>query len=160
MPDEKTIWLFKDTLAKRKVTGKLFARFDKLLSQKGYAAKKGQIMDASVVAVPKQRNSRQENRDIKNGEVPGEWAESKRRQKDTDARWTRKNGKSYFGYKNHLSTDVKHKLIRKWEVTPASVYDSQVFGELLDKENSGKGVWADLSLPLRRDRGEAKGKLP
>ncbi len=71
------------------------------------------------------------------------WEENKERQKDTDARWIKKNGVSYFGYKNHLSTDVKHKLVRKWTVTPASVHDSQAFDRLLDKKNSGKGVWAD-----------------
>mgnify|MGYP001792255404 CR=1 FL=1 len=54
-----------------------------------------------------------------------------------------KHGTSYFGYKNHVSTDVKHKLIRKWTVTPASLHDSQAFKELLDKKNTGKGVWAD-----------------
>ncbi len=143
VPDEKTIWLFKDQLAKGKVTEKLFARFDGYLIQKGFAAKKGQIMDAAIVEVPKQRNSREENRAIKNGEVPADWHQSKLSQKDTDARWIKKNGVSYFGYKNHVSTDVKHKLVRKWAVTPASVHDSQAFGQLLDKKNSGKGVWAD-----------------
>ena len=148
VPDEKTIWLFKDQLAKGKVTEKLFARFDGYLIQKGFAAKKGQIMDAAIVEVPRQRNTRQENQKIKSGEVPA-WEENKQRQKDIDARWTKKNAVSYFGYKNHVSTDVKHKLVRKWAVTPASVHDSQAFGQLLDKNNSGKGVWADLSLPLR-----------
>lgn len=142
VPDEKTIWLFKDTLAGRKVTDKLFARFDEYLIQKGFAARKGQILDASIVEVPKQRNSKEENQAIKSGDAPG-WPGNKQRQKDTDARWIKKNGVSYFGYKNHVSTDVKHKLVRKWAVTPASVHDSQAFGQLLDKNNSGKAVWAD-----------------
>jgi len=142
VPDEKTIWLFKDTLAKKRVAGKLFARFDDYLTEKGFAAKKGQIMDASIVQVPRQRNTRDENQQIKDGETP-DWPENKERQKDTDARWAVKHGVNYFGYKNHISTDVKHKLIRRWSVTPASVHDSQVFTELLDKKNSGKGVWAD-----------------
>lgn len=142
VPDEKTIWLFKDQLAKGKVAEKLFARFDGYLIQKGFAAKKGQIMDASIVEVPKQRNTREENQKIKSSEMP-DWEENKQRQKDTDARWTKKNGVSFFGYKNHVSTDVKNKLVRKWAVTPASVHDSQAFGKLLDKNNSGRGVWAD-----------------
>lgn len=142
VPDEKTIWLFKDSLAKRKITGKLFARFDDFLIQKGFTAKKGQIMDASIVEVPKQRNTREENQAIKSGEAP-DWPENKQRQKDTDACWIKKHGINYFGYKNHVSTDVKYKLIRQWTVTPASVHDSQVFYDLLDKRNSGKGVWAD-----------------
>ena len=157
VPDEKTIWLFKDTLAKRNATKKLLARFDKFLKQKGYAAKKGQIMDASIVEVPRQRNTRGENQKIKSGEVP-EWTENKLRQKDTDARWTKKNGKSYFGYKNHINTDVKHKLIRKWEVTPASAHDSRVVEELLDENNSGKGIWADSAYRSAEIEETLKGK--
>lgn len=145
VPDEKTIWLFKDTLAQRKAAEKLFARFDKFLAEKGYSAKKGQIVDASFAQVPRQRNTREENRQIKDGEAPEDWQERphKLSQKDTDARWTRKGGISYFGYKNHINADVKHKLIRKWQVTPASVHDSQVFEELLDKKNSRQAIWAD-----------------
>ena len=157
VPDEKTIWLFKDTLAKRKVSEKLFARFDYFLNQKGYAAKKGQIMDASIVEVPKQRNTREENQKIKSGEVP-DWQENKLRQKDTDARWTKKNGVSYFGYKNHINTDVKHKLIRKWEVTPASLHDSQVFEELLDENNSRRAIWADSAYRSKEIEDALKGK--
>ena len=153
VPDEKTIWLFKDTLAKGKVAEKLFTRFDDYLVQKGFAAKKGQIMDASIVEVPRQRNTREENQAIKDGALP-DWSENKQRQKDTDASWTKKHGVSHFGYKNHVSTDVKHKLIRNWTVTPASVHDSQMFEELLDKENSGRDVWADSAY--RSEEIEAK----
>ena len=145
VPDEKTIWLFKDNLAQKKVTEKLFARFDAFLAQKGYTAKKGQIVDASFAQVPRQRNTREENQQVKNGRVPADWTGNPHKlcQKDTDARWTRKGNVSYFGYKNHISTDVKHKLIRKWAVTPACVHDSKIFEELLDENNSGRGVWAD-----------------
>lgn len=88
--------------------------------------------------MPRQRNTREENQQVKNGRVPADWTASaaKLRQKDTDARWTKKNDVSYFGYKNHVSTDVKHKLIRKWAVTAASVHDSGVFMELLDENTT------------------------
>ena len=66
-----------------------------------------------------------------------------KRQKDTDARWTKKHGKSHYGYKNHINVDKEHKLIRRYAVTDASVHDSQVFDEVLDEENSGRSVWAD-----------------
>ncbi|MHB1390127.1 MAG: IS5 family transposase [Thermoleophilia bacterium] len=160
VPDEKTIWLFKDTLAQRKVTEKLFARFDGFLAGKGYTAKKGQIVDASFVEVPRQRNNRQENQTIKNGEVPGEWQDQPHKlcQKDTDARWTRKGGISYYGYKNHINTDVKYKLVRGWAVTPASVHDSQVFERLLDKKNSRKAVWADSAYRSDKISEKLKGR--
>ena len=109
----------------------LFFRFDRFLNDAGFRAEKGQIIDASIVKAPVQRNSREENELIKAGEEPEGWSEAKRRQKDVEARWTKKNSKSYFGYKNHIGVDVKHKLIRKYQVTSAEVHDSQVFEELL-----------------------------
>ncbi len=66
-----------------------------------------------------------------------------RAQKDTDARWIKKNGVKYFGYKNHINVDVKHKLVRKWTATPASTDDSQVLEEFLDEDNSFRALWAD-----------------
>ena len=105
----------------------------------------GQIMDASIVSVPRQRNSRDDNEQIKKGELPEAWADkpAKRRQKDSDARWTKKHGKSHYGYKNHVGIDRKHKLIRRYRVTDASVHDSQVVEELLASDNTASGVWAD-----------------
>ena len=143
VPDEKTIWLFREQLTEAGLIKRLFQEFDAFLEEKGFSARKGQIIDASIVEAPRQRNSREENRQIKVGQIPEEWSEQKKRQKDTDARWTKKNGQNYYGYKNHIDVDVKHKLIRDYEVTPASVHDSQVFEGLLDADNSSRDVWAD-----------------
>ena len=81
----------------------LFETFDGYLKDQGYLAMGGQIIDASIVAVPKQRNSREENARIKAGETPAGWEDkpAKRRQKDVEARWTKKHGKSHYGYKKH-----------------------------------------------------------
>lgn len=143
VPDSKTIWLFREKLKDAGVIEELFSGFDNYLKENGFSAKKGQIIDASIVPVPKQRNNREENDKIKSGKKPEGWSKAKARQKDTDARWTKKNGISYFGYKNHVSVDVKHKLIRTWNVTAASVHDSQVFEELIDENNSRRDVYAD-----------------
>jgi IS5 family transposase len=110
---------------------KLFGRFDEQLWQSGLMPKGGQIIDASLVSVPKNRNTRDENKPIM------------KRQKDEDARWTKKHGKSHYGYKNHINIDKQHRLIRHYTVTDASVHDSQVFDELLDGENSDHRIWAD-----------------
>lgn len=143
VPDATTIFRFRDELAKANVVELLFTQFDQFLRDHGFRAQKGQIVDASIVRVPTQRNSREENEDIKSGKTISSWSTAKRRQKDTDARWVKKNGKAFFGYKNHVSVDVGHKFIRSYEVTDASVHDSQVFTELLDPENSSRDVWAD-----------------
>lgn len=143
VPDAKTIWLYRENLGKAGLVDRMFARFDAQLRIRGYTAKRGQIIDASIVSAPKQRNTREENSGIKEGDVPEDWNEAKLRQKDTDAKWVKKNGRSYFGYKNHISIDAEHKFIRKYKVTDAAAHDSNVFEELLDMKNSSRDVYAD-----------------
>jgi IS5 family transposase len=145
IPDGTTLWLFREKLAQAGLVKTLFERFDQHLNAKGYIARGGQMVDATIVPVPKQRNSRDENETVKRGETPPGWEEkpSKNRQKDKDARWTKKHGKSYFGYKNHVNADASHKLIRDYEVTDAAVHDSRVLDALLDKGNTCKDVFAD-----------------
>jgi IS5 family transposase len=144
VPDAKTIWLFREQLVKHDLTHTLFDDFDFQLCEKGYRAQKGQIVDASFVDVPKQRNKREENKQIKNGEVPDRFASNPAvgAQKDTDARWTKKNQEVHFGYKDHVSIDNAHKLIREFNVTSAEVHDSNVFEDILTI-NTSKTVWAD-----------------
>jgi transposase, IS5 family len=143
VPDAKTIWLFREQVTEAGLAEELFRQFETALEESGFAAKKGQIIDASIVQAPKQRNSREENAQIKHGEIPQDWEETKRRQKDTDARWVKKNAKNYYGYKNHVNVDVKHKLIRTYAVTDASVHESNVFNELLEENNTSAAVYAD-----------------
>jgi len=159
VPDAKTIWLFRDQLTQADLVRTLFDQFDRFLRANGFAAQKGQIVDASIVQAPRQRNRREENQQIKDGQTPEDWSPDKRRQKDVDARWTKKNGRSDYGYKNHIAIDAKHKLIRDYEVTSAAVHDSQVFEDLLDSDNSNQEVWADSayrsqkSLAILSERG-------
>ncbi len=88
---------------------KLFIYLDKQLDKDGIIVHKGKLVDASIVEVPIQRNSRDENKQLKEGEVPEDWSENKLRQKDLDAQWVTHNGKNYFGYKNHIKADSKTK---------------------------------------------------
>lgn len=174
VPDAKTIWLFREHLAQAGAIDNLFARFDKHLTKSGYLAMGGQIVDATIVAAPKQRNSDGEKADIKAGKVPKDWQDkpAKLRQKDRDARWTVKYTKAKqkadgskhaarggerpgatgiqrdiaipaFGYKDHISIDRRHGLIRKWKVTDASRYDGAQLSDLVDKTNTASSVWAD-----------------
>jgi transposase, IS5 family len=145
IPDQKTIWLFRETLTQSGTIKKLFDMFQRQLNEAGYTAQKGQIIDASFVEVPRQRNTRDENELIKNGETPKEWEKnpSKLCQKDVDARWTKKNEETFFGYKNHVTIDAKNKLIREYATTSAEVHDSQVFEDILDPMNTNSSVYAD-----------------
>jgi len=152
VPDAKTIWAFREALNADDRARLLFDKFESFLSQKGFQARKGQIIDASIVEVPKQRNSQEENALIKNGEaekVRAGWSPAKAAQKDTDARWTKKNNKNFFGYKHHDSVDAAHKLVRDYSVTPANVHDSQEFVGLLgeNKEDAPSSENVNAELP-------------
>lgn len=145
VPDATTVWLFREQLQQHGLVEALFEQFAAYLEGAGYAAKDGQIVDATLMPVPKQRNTRSENEQLKQGEVPSDWSEQPRKlsQKDVDARWTKKQGVSHYGYKNHVNRDVGFGFIRRYTVTPASVHDSQVLGQLLDANNRGRGLWGD-----------------
>jgi IS5 family transposase len=145
VPDAKTVWLYREQLAQAGMVEGLFAEFDGYLKDQGYLAMGGQIIDASIVPVPKQRNGRDDNAKIKAGETPEGWDANpaKRSQKDTDARWTKKHGKSHYGYKNHVSVDRRHKLVRRYQMTDAAVHDSQIVDDILDPDNTASDVWAD-----------------
>lgn len=147
IPDAKTIWLFRETLAQARVVETLFTQFDTYLAAQGLQARGGQLIDASLIPVPTQRNTREENATLQAGNCPAEWEAqpAKRRQKDTEARWTVKHGVSHYGYKNHVNVDKTHKLIRQYAVTDAAVHDSQVLTEVLLPKAAGGGVWADAA---------------
>ena len=112
----------------------------------------GQIIDASLVAVPVQRHGRDENEPIKRGERPEVWSDkpAKRRRKDTEARWTRKHGKPHYGYQHPVTLDRRHQLIRRDRVTDASVHDGQVLEALPTSDHTARDVWAGTAPSGRK----------
>ena len=149
VPDAKTIWRFREGLKSAQILKLLFDELSSQIAEHGYIARKGQIVDASIVEAPRQRNTREENAQVRCGEVPEDWSQVKRRHKDVDARWTRKRGVSYYGYKNHISMDRESGLVREWEVTDAACHDSRVFERVLDEGNTNVEVWADSAYHSR-----------
>jgi IS5 family transposase len=145
IPDSKTVWNFREQLIDLKLVDELFALFLKELEQLNLIINEGKIIDASFIEVPKQRNSRADNAEIKAGNTPESFDENlnKKSQKDLDARWTKKNNVSYYGYKNHVKVDAKSKLIVKYEVTDASVHDSQTLENLLDESDADEDFYGD-----------------
>jgi IS5 family transposase len=94
--------------------------------------------------VPIQRNTRDENKELKEGNIPEDWDESKLRQKDTDAQWVTHNGRNCFGNKNHIIAERETKLITGYPATTADIHDSEVMDVLLDKEeDSDQDLYAD-----------------
>ncbi len=145
IPDAKTIWHFKDELVKAGVIKELFDIFQKELEKKNIITHTGSIVDATFIEAPRQRNDRDENKAIKNGEIPKNWVDennvNKMRQKDVDARWTIKGNINHYGYKDHIKVDATSKLILNYEVTSANVHDSQKLNDLLD--DNDKIIYAD-----------------
>ena len=168
VPDAKTVWLFREHLKELELVETLFTRFHEQLASRGYVAQAGQMIDATFVEVPRQRNTREENAQIKAGETPAEWQQPaqkfKLRQKDVDARWTKKNHEKHYGYlcplgyKNHVNADQGNKLVQSYEVSNAAVHDSQVFETLLDQAEDAEGnkraIYADSAY--RSQEKEAK----
>lgn len=181
-PDAKTIWLFREQLVQAKAIDKLFALFDARLRVSGYLAQGGQIIDATVIAAPRQHLTDEEKALIKDGKAADEiWPDepAKARQKDIDARWTMKRGSPrrsesadaktapqsqimvpMFGYKNHAGIDRTFGFIRKWVVTHAARHDSGPFEDVLDAGNIARSVWADTAYrSARNERAIRKHKL-
>ena len=145
IPDRNTIWDFKKSLEinGRKGSKRLFKLFQKMLSNRGVISREGSIVDASFIAAPRQRNSRSENEEIKQGNRPEDFKvnAAKNRQKDCDARWSKKKNETHYGYKNHIKVDAKTKLIIECTTTAANVHDSKVFKDLVNKED--QAIFAD-----------------
>jgi len=155
VPDSRTIWSYADQLTKADGARELFEAFNRQLAERGLLVQEGMMVDATFVEVPRQRNSREDNAKIKQGETPHEWLQQPRKlaQKDVDARWTKKNSQSFYGYKDHVKVGAKTKLIHAFSVTPASTHDSQAMTGLVaagdsamhaDSAYTGETIAADL----------------
>jgi transposase, IS5 family len=165
VPDYSTIWRFREALVTAEAMDGLFVRFDAALTDRGYLALGGQLIDASIIEAPRQRLTVEEKQLIRSGEQP-DWPTAKARHKDIDARWTVKRGRvkkkpgpalenrgqlteglliPAFGYKSHINTDRRHRLIRKFQVTYAAAHDGARLPELLNPEAFDSRVWADTA---------------
>jgi IS5 family transposase len=145
VPDEKTVWHFRERETKTGLVEELFEQFTSFLEEQELIFNEGQMIDASFTVAPRQRNTREENKEIKNGEGDGLWNDkpNKKKHKDIDARWTKKNGETFYGYKNHAKVDTKSKFINTYTVTDASVHDSQILDNLLTEKDKEQELHAD-----------------
>src|SRR5262252_1031563 len=163
VPDAKTIWLYREQLARAGTVERLFARFDALLRAKGWLAMGGQIVDATVIEARRPRLTQAEKDTIKGGDTPADWTPARRAQIDRDGRWTIKRGYKrqtspeeghkhqveiavpVFGYKNHVGIDREHGFLRRYNVTHAAAHDGAQLGAVLDHDNTASDVWADTA---------------
>ncbi|MBV9530625.1 MAG: IS5 family transposase [Bradyrhizobium sp.] len=166
VPDATTIWLFREQLTRSGALAQLFARFDRLLRERGYLAMGGQIVDATVIEARKPRLTRDEKATLRAGGTPSGWSKARTRQIDRDGRWTLKRGRKQtppegtkrqgaeiavpvFGYKNHIDIDRAHGFIRRFTVTHAARHDGSQLAAVLDEANTASDVWADTAYRSR-----------
>ena len=169
-PDENTIRHFRNRLTDTGTLKRVMKAFDWQLQKKGYIPMAGQIVDASLVPAPKQRNTEGEREAIKSGMSAKEiWPNepNKASQKDTDARWTLKIGGKVryredgtplpmialpvFGYKSHISIDRRYGFIRGMAVTSASAADGRLLRQVVSTDNTSSEVWADSAYRSKRN---------
>lgn len=164
VPDEKTVWKYREALTKTGTYDKLFEQFSAYMAGKGLVFTEGKIIDASFVEAPRQRNTRDENKQIKEGKGEDLWKdnEHKKRHKDVDARWTKKRDEVHYGYKNHAKVDRKTKMIDKYHTTPASVHDTGGIDPLLEEKDRGQDMYLDAGYvgDTVRDAVKAVGMTP
>jgi IS5 family transposase len=160
VPDHNTIWLFREKLTEKNLISELFDLFAQQMAMLGLIANQGSIVDATFVEAPKQRNTRQENKEIKENKTPERFKENSNveRHKDVDARWTQKDGVNHFGYKNHVKVCRKSKLIEKYKVTDASVYDSNMLQDLIDETNYFHEMWGDSAYNTKSNNKQLEEK--
>ena len=161
-PDENTIRHFRNRLTEVGTVKRVMKAFDWQLQKKGYIPMSGQIVDATLVLAPKQRNTEDEKAAVKAGKPAKEiWPDkpNKAVQKDVDARWTLKVGGKIryrsdgtplpmiatptFGYKSHISIDRRFGFIRESVTTSAADADGRQLRHVISTENTGSDVWAD-----------------
>lgn len=169
-PDENTIRHFRNRMTETGTLKRVMKAFDWQLHKKGYIPMSGQIIDASLVPAPRQRNTEGEQQAIKQGKSAREiWPDEPARaaQKDVDARWTlkvggkvryRADGKPLpmialpvFGYKSHISIDRRYGFIRAAAVTSATHADGRMLPQVIDPRNTSSEVWADSAYRSRRN---------
>lgn len=173
VPDEKTVWACRNKLSEDGTFDRLFDEFRSFLDDKGLSFNEGKIIDATFVEAPRQRNTREENRQIKAGqgkdlwnpedgdsEKDKEYKKHKKSHKDVDARWVKKRGERHYGYKNHVKADKKTKLIETYHTTDASVHDSNVIQPLLEGSDRGQDLYLDAGYEAKEDVVKENGMNP
>lgn len=115
IPDETTICRFRKTLRERKIDEVFFRKVTKQLRKRGMKLTPGKIVDATICEVPK-----------------GHKRDDGTSTRDEDASFTKKNNRSYHGYKAHVSTDTKGEFITDVYTSTAKDHDSKHMDEVLD----------------------------
>jgi transposase, IS5 family len=143
-PDHSTVSRFRKTLSDAGLDALLFDEIARQLEARGLVLKRGTLLDATIVEAQAGKPSMQAGRGAKSTVDP-------------DADWTRKGGKSYFGYKAHIAVDEGSGLIRRALLTPARTNESEIADALVIGDE--RAVYADKAYEnkLRRQALKQRG---
>ncbi len=134
-PDETSFVRFRGRLRDLGLYEKLFAEVNRQLAAKGLMVKTGTLVDATII------EARAKPPRHKEGEVSAI---------DPDAGFTKKHGRTYFGYKLHVGVDEGSELIRALETSSADLHDGEAFGALVTGDE-GK-VYGDKAYGSQKNR--------
>ena len=126
VPDFTTIWKIRDRLKEAGKEQKIWNALQHQLDQRGYAIKKGVIQDACFIEADFGRKKHYQEKKAEKKNETVEYTEKQQQHMDKDGTFSVKHGQVHFGYKNHVKMDVGNMLIREYEVSTASLHDSQV----------------------------------
>lgn len=136
VPDETTICRFRQRLIECHLHEQLLGLLNQQLERKGYIVKRTTMVDATIVESSRQRPTVES---VAQGKAP-----------DAQASYTRKGGRSYYGYKAHVCSDAEHQLIQAAVVTTASVYDGLVFEQIVPSDT--EQVYGDKAYDTKANQ--------
>ena len=134
IPDETTICRYRELFARLGLDKELFKLYNEQLKAAGLIIGKGKLVDATIKQAQAKPSSK----------------------RDKDAQFTRKRGKSYYGYKGHIASDADTNVILNVEFTPANVHDSAVFDDLITGEE--KAIFADKGYANKKRKSELRNR--
>lgn len=154
IPDFTTIWKIRDRLEEEGVDTMIWSELQQQLDKKGFKVEKGTIQDAAFIEADLgKKRYRKEKKARKNGEKI-EYTEKQKQHMDQDGSFSVKHGQVHYGYKSHIKVDTDHYLIRDYEVTTASVHDSEI-----DLSEQGEVVYRDRGYTGKETKAKGNGSM-
>ena len=134
IPDFSTIWRARDRLKEHGKEQLIWDELQRQLDEKGYEVKKGVIQDATFIHADAGRTRIQKEKKAKKEGKTIEYTERQKSHIDRDGTFAVKNGQVHYGYKDHVKTDTDYHLIRDYDISTASLHDSEV--NLVEEDDS------------------------
>jgi len=154
IPDFSTIWRIRDRLKEGNLDKQIWDELQRQLDEKGYQVKKGVIQDASFIEADLgKKRYRKDKKAKKNGE-PVQYSEKQLSHMDKDGSFSVKHGQIHYGYKSHIKLDVDQHLIRDFDVTTASVHDSDI-----DLAESDEVIYRDKAFTGKQTKAKGNGSM-